>query len=186
VPRHFGRVRPILRHRAVRSLSRDDFASGVLGGRWCDRVLRRLYRSQTISRLVALVAQGFPLQCAPGIFVAAALIIQMVTATFLVSGRMSSVWPSLWERFLFAFIYVALPNSLETHRNPDQCPMASRDPGVFYFGPKAALDRAGDVIALALSGLSGPFCLLLIALSAPKRSQYGLRFKEPLSLRSPV
>ena len=72
---------------------------------------------QTISRLLALSAQGLPLLWAPGLFAAAALIVQIVAATFLVSARMSQVWPSLWGRILFAFIYVALPNSFETHLN---------------------------------------------------------------------
>jgi len=123
---------------------------------------------QTISRLVALVAQGFPLQWAPALFVATALIIQTLTAIFLVSGRMRSVWPSLWGRFLFAFIYVALPNSLETHLNltNEQWHLAILSFFILVARPaESRLGRAGDVIALALSGLSGPFCLLLMPIA---------------------
>jgi hypothetical protein len=123
---------------------------------------------QTISRLIALVAQGFPLLWAPGLFVAAALIIQTVTATFLVSGRMSSVWPSVWERFLFAFIYVALPNSFETHLNLTNAQWHLAILSFFILVARPAenrLGRAGDILALALSGLSGPFCLLLMPIA---------------------
>ena len=123
---------------------------------------------QTLSRLVAVVAQAFPLLWAPGIFVAVALVIQTLTATFLVSGRMSSVWPSLRGRLLFALIYVALPNSFETHLNltNTQWHLAILAFLVLVSRPtESRLGRAGDVMVLALSGLSGPFCILLLPIA---------------------
>jgi hypothetical protein len=119
-------------------------------------------------RLVALLAQPFPLRWAPLLFVVVALIIQTLTATFLVSGRMSPVWPSLWGRFLFAFIYVALPNSWETHLNLTnaQWHLAILAFLVLVSQPaESRLGRAGDLFGLALSGLSGPFCAFLLPLA---------------------
>jgi hypothetical protein len=57
---------------------------------YADRLLRRLALALfpqngyllTISRLLALLAQGFPLQWGPALFTAAALIVQMAVATF--------------------------------------------------------------------------------------------------------
>jgi hypothetical protein len=119
---------------------------------------------QTISRLVALVAQGFPLLWGPGLFVAAALLIQTLTATFLVSARMSTVWLSTERRVLFAFIYLALPNSFETHLNLTnaQWHLAILAFLVLLSRPaESRLGKAWDLAVLALSGLSGPFCLFL-------------------------
>jgi hypothetical protein len=49
---------------------------------------------QTISRLVALLAQFLPLAWAPTLFAVAALLVQTLTAVFIVSARMATVWPS--------------------------------------------------------------------------------------------
>jgi hypothetical protein len=123
---------------------------------------------QTVSRLVALVAQGFPLLWAPGLFVTAAMSMQTLTATFLLSARMSTVWPSLSGRVLLAFIYVALPNSFETHLNLTnaQWHLAILAFLVLVSRPaESRLGRAGDVVVLALSGLSGPFCMFLLPIA---------------------
>ncbi|HYZ41560.1 MAG TPA: hypothetical protein VE687_13185 [Stellaceae bacterium] len=122
----------------------------------------------TSSRLVALVAQGFPLLWAPGLFAIAALLIQSLTATFLVSARMSTVLPSLWGRLLLAFIYVALPNSFETHLNLTNAQWHLAILAFFVLVSRPAetrMGRTGDLVALALSGLSGPFCMFLMPIA---------------------
>jgi hypothetical protein len=123
---------------------------------------------QTISRLVALAAQGFPLRWAPSLFLAAALIIETLTATFLVSTRMSTAWPSTSGRVLFAFIYVALPNSFETYLNltNGQWHLAILAFLVLVSRPaNSRLGRAWDLAVLALSGLSGPYCMFLLPIA---------------------
>jgi len=123
---------------------------------------------QTISRLVALVAQGFPLRWAPALFVAAALLIQMLTATFVVSTRMSTAWPSTGGRVLFAFVYAALPNSFETYLNLTnaQWHFAILAFLVLVSRPaKSRLGTAWDLAVLALSGLTGPFCMFLLPIA---------------------
>jgi hypothetical protein len=122
----------------------------------------------TSSRLVALAAQGLPLLWAPALFAIAALLIQSLTATFLVSARMSTVLPSLWGRLLLAFIYVALPNSFETHLNLTNAQWHLAILAFFVVVSRPAesrVGRAGDLVALALSGLSGPFCMFLMPIA---------------------
>jgi hypothetical protein len=120
---------------------------------------------QTISRLIALLAQPFPLVWAPTLFAVAAVVFQTLTAVFIVSARMSTVWPSTPARFLFAFIYVALPNCFETHANLTnvQWHLSILAFFVLVSAPaESRLGKAGDLVALALSGLSGPFCIFLL------------------------
>ena len=141
----------------------DAYTSG-----WHSLFIPKSGYLQTISRLVALAAQAFPLLWAPGLFVAAALIVQTLTATFVVSTRMSTVWPSTSGRVLFAFIYVALPNSSETYLNLTnaQWHLAILAFLVLVSRPATSrLGRALDLGALALSGLSGPFCLFLLPIA---------------------
>jgi hypothetical protein len=96
------------------------------------------------------------------------LLIQTLTATFLVSARMSTVWPSTRGRFLFAFIYVALPNSFETYLNLTnvQWHLALLAFLVLISRPaERPLSRVSDLAVLALSGLSGPFCMFLLPIA---------------------
>jgi hypothetical protein len=123
---------------------------------------------QTISRLVALLAQLFPLAWAPTPFAVAALIVQTFAAVFIVSARMATVWPSSRGRLLFALIYVALPNSFETHVNLTnaQWHLAIWAFFVLVTPPaESRLGKAGDLVVLALSGVSGPFCIFLLPIT---------------------
>lgn len=119
---------------------------------------------QTVSRLVALAAQPFPLAWAPTIFAAAAISIQVGAATYLVSDRMSAASPSQPARVLFALIYLLLPDSAEVYANLTNVQwhlaffaflVLASTPAQGWRG--AALDAA----VLLLSGLSGPFSLFL-------------------------
>src|SRR5271165_4665345 len=64
---------------------------------------------QVISRLVALLAQPLPLTWIPTAFAAAGLLLQVATAPFLCSSRLSQAWPNAWARLGFALIYIGLP-----------------------------------------------------------------------------
>ena len=66
---------------------------------------------QTISRLVGILVQPFPLTWGPSLFATVALAGQTATLVFLVSSRMEQAWPSQFGRVLFALFYLALPNS---------------------------------------------------------------------------
>ena len=72
---------------------------------------------QTISRLVAVFAQIFPLGYAPLFFNLAAIFVKILVVNFLLSSRLSNLIPSLAGRMLLAFIYLAMPHSHETNAN---------------------------------------------------------------------
>jgi hypothetical protein len=72
---------------------------------------------QTISMLVALLAQPFPLYAAPTIFALAALIVQAAPGAFLMSWRMAEAIPSGWVRFLLAILLVVVPGMTEVYVN---------------------------------------------------------------------
>jgi hypothetical protein len=123
---------------------------------------------QTTSRLVALLAQCFPLTWGPTIFASAALMIQALPPTLLVSRRMSDAWPDPVGRFCFALIYVALPNSMEvlTNLTNAQWHLACLAFLIVVIRPSANLAvAAAELIALAVAGLSGPFAVFLLPIA---------------------
>ena len=124
---------------------------------------------QTLSRLVGWMAQALPLRWAPTVFVAAALAIQALPPAFLVSNRLSGAWPSVPARLGFAVLWVALPNIQEEHANLTnaQWHLAALAFLVLLADPpRGPWGRAFDWGVLALSGLSGPCCLLLLPIAA--------------------
>ncbi len=126
---------------------------------------------QTISRFVAVTAQAFPLSFAPLIFNLAAIFCKILVVNFLLSSRLSRFIPSLAGRALLAFIYLALPHSNETNANLTN---AQWHLALLSFliiiapGSKKTLWKVFDVMMLSISALSGPFCLLLLPISAIK------------------
>ncbi|MBV8592045.1 MAG: hypothetical protein JO212_18650 [Acetobacteraceae bacterium] len=120
---------------------------------------------QFLSRAVGLFAQLFPIAWAPAIFAAAGLLIQALPAAFLVSHRMQGAWPSSWARWLFALGYIGLPNSDEVYANltNGQWHLAVLAFLVLVSDPPTSWRSwAFDVAVLILSGLTGPFCLMLL------------------------
>jgi hypothetical protein len=119
---------------------------------------------QTISRLGGLVAQLVPLLWAPTVMAVIALVVQSMPPLLLLSRRFDIIWPSYWSRLLFAFVYIALPNSFETFGNltNSQWYLAILSfLVVVSVTPRGLAGRITDSLALIISGLSGPFCLML-------------------------
>jgi hypothetical protein len=119
---------------------------------------------QTISRLIAALAQLFPLAAAPLVFNLFAVFSKILVVYFLVSERFSRLVPSLKVRILLAFIYLALPNSYEVNANLSnvQWHLALLSFFILIAEPGEKIFRkAFDVCVLLLSALSGPFCLFL-------------------------
>lgn len=126
---------------------------------------------QTISRLVAVFAQGFPLAFVPLIFNLAAILCKITVVNFLLSSRLSRVVPSVAGRILIAFIYIALPHSNETHANLTnaQWHLALLSFLIVVAGPSdKTLWKILDFSIVSISALSGPFCLLLLPVAAIK------------------
>jgi hypothetical protein len=101
----------------------------------------------------------------PTIFAAVALLTQMLPALFLVCSRMAPVWPNLWARLAFALLYLALPDVQElfgklTNTHWHLALLAFLI--LVSAPPKTWAGVAFDAVFLVLSGLSGPFCLILL------------------------
>ncbi len=124
---------------------------------------------QSICRLVGLAAQPFPLGWAPTIFSLSAVAVQIGAATLLVSSRLDDAWPHRGSRILFAFLYLLLPNSFEVYANLTNAQWHLSLVAFLLLVAKPAATipgRVADLAVLALSGLSGPFCLFLLPVAA--------------------
>ena len=120
---------------------------------------------QTFSRLVAILSQAFPLKFGPAIFLTVAVIIQIVTALFIISPRMSQIVPGRGWRLVLGFLFLAIPHSWEIHTNVTNsqwhlallaCLIIIAEPSVSKVG------RIFDISVCFLAAVSGPFCVLLI------------------------
>ena len=123
----------------------------------------------TLQRLVGLAAQPFPLAWAPTLFAAAALAVQVLPAVFLASSRMAAAWPQAWARLLFAIVLLALPNEIELYVNLTNAQWNLSLLAFLVLTSAPPLTRAAsifDAAALLVSGLSGPFCLLMLPIAA--------------------
>lgn len=119
---------------------------------------------QTISMLVALLAQPFPLYAAPTIFALAALIVQAAPGAFLMSWRMAEAIPSGWVRFLLAILLVVVPGMTEVYVNLTNAQWHLALLALLVLTATVPTSKAGrlfDTAILALSGLSGPFAVFL-------------------------
>jgi len=123
---------------------------------------------QTFPRLAALVGLLLPIGIVPLIFNSIAVVIQVLPAQFLLSSRCSE-WGSAGARALFAFLYLALPNSHEMHANitNTQWRLALLALMILFARPGlSALWNAFDLSILTLSALSGPFIIFLAPIAA--------------------
>jgi hypothetical protein len=119
----------------------------------------------TISRLGTAVAMLFPLRAAPLIFNVLAIGIQILPVWFLNTSRFDALLPDARMRLVLSFLYLGLPNSQETNATLTNALWHSAllAPMIILAGEsRSLLWRAFDLIALTISGLSGPFCLLLL------------------------
>jgi hypothetical protein len=124
---------------------------------------------QTTSRLIAALSQIFPFSIAPLIFNVVAIIIQILPVILIISSRFSPVMPNLNTRMFLSFIYLVLPNSGEIHANLTnaQWHLALLAFMVIVAEPSdRPLWRCFDIGVVLLSGLSGPFSLLLTPIAA--------------------
>ena len=128
---------------------------------------------QTLPRLIALVVEQARLVHAPALFAIAAFIIQLAPPLLLVSTRMAPAWPGN-SRLIFALVWILLPNSAETFVNltNSQWHFAAFAFLILFSTPRLI----SDLSILLLSGLSGPFCIMLfpvatwLAWNKPRRA----------------
>lgn len=119
---------------------------------------------QTFSRLVAALAQAFPLWRGPLVFNLAAILVQLLPALFIISSRFKNLIPSFYARVAIALLYLLIPNSAEISGNLTNsqwflallaCLVILANEGTALFW------NIFDAAVLLLSGLSGPFSILL-------------------------
>lgn len=122
---------------------------------------------QTIPRLVSAVALLVPFRFAPLVMNLTGITIQVLPVNFLLSARCRN-WAPLFPRALMALLYLALPNSSELD--------AAINEGQWHLGllaclvilaspPTTWLWRTFDLAAILLSGLSGPFGVVLLPIA---------------------
>lgn len=119
---------------------------------------------QTLPRLAAAIALLVPLRFAPLVMNLIGITFQVLPVTVLLSSRCAK-WAPLSVRGFMAVLYIALPNSMELNVTVEEgqwhlallaCMLVlSEVPRGFWW-------RIFDVCILALSGVSGPFCLMLL------------------------
>ena len=120
---------------------------------------------QTLSRLVAAVAQLFPLAYAPVVFNAAGFIIKILIVNLLVSRRFSKTVPNLGFCFLLGLFSLALPHSSEAHINLTnaQWHLAILSFLIIISSPGDKLSwKILDVVITTIAALTGPFCVFLL------------------------
>lgn len=118
---------------------------------------------QTFPRLVADLALLVPLRRLPLLFVLVAVVVQVLPAGLVVSQRFATLVPSLPVRLLLALMYLLIPNSAEVNSNLTN---AQWHLALLAFMVLVADDggrwwRPFDVVVVVLSGLTGPFVILL-------------------------
>jgi len=119
---------------------------------------------QTFPRIAGFVSQAVDVASAPLAVAVLALLVQMVAPVFLLSDRFAWAVPGRVQRLVLAAVLLAAPNVMEVHVNVtnSHVHLAFLAFLVLLAEPRASRGwRTFDVAVLLLSGLSGPFCLLL-------------------------
>lgn len=126
---------------------------------------------QTISRLTAIFSQIFPLAYAPLIFNIVAITTKVLIVQFILSKRMVNSLPTLWMRIVIAFLYLGIPHSYEVHANVTnmQWHLALLSCLIIIAVPATTkIWKVFDFTVIAISALSGPFCLFLLPIAFTK------------------
>jgi hypothetical protein len=126
--------------------------------------------------LAAAVAQPFPLRAAPLVMNLLAIGVQVLPVGLLLGARARTISTDLRVRVLLAGLYVAIPGAGEIDANAvnAQWHLAVAAALVLMLAPPARrAGRLADGAILTLSGLTGPFCLILAPLALAQRRWRG-------------
>ena len=121
----------------------------------------------TFPRLIAAACLLIPIRLAPLLMNVTGLVVQILPVTVLLSAR-GAPWGSLLIRFVYAALYLALPNSWEVNVNLtcSQFHLTFLTLLVLLSRPpKSAPWKVFDVLATFLTGMTGPFAILLLPIS---------------------
>lgn len=120
---------------------------------------------QTISRIIGLLTQLFPLTYGPLVFNIIAVFIKVLPLLFLFSKRFSKIVPSIWSKILLSVLYISLPNTQEVFANVTNAQWFLVLLAFMILvadHPATKSWKVFDTFFLVLSGLSGPFVLFLV------------------------
>ena len=124
---------------------------------------------QLFPRIAGWLSQAVPLARAPLLMAILALGVQAIAPVFLLTDRFAEAVPSRALRWVLAILVIAAPNLMEVHANVTngQVHLAFLAFLILVAEPvESRAWRAFDAFFLVLSGLSGPFCLLLLPVAA--------------------
>ncbi len=120
---------------------------------------------QIYPRLIASLSQLIPMILAPVVFNTVAVATRSAASVFLLTGRFRDVVPNIWARGALAVFVLATPSAWELHATLTNAHFALSLVATLIL-LAATPDvrpawRIFDLTMVILSGLSGPFCLLL-------------------------
>lgn len=147
---------------------RNWYADAYNVGPWVSLFTTEAGYFQSLSRIVASIAQIFPLGQAPLVFNLTAVLIQAGVAAFIVSDRCKTFIGSRFARCVLALLYIVLPNAWEVHGNltNSQWHLALLVCLIVVTAePVSKGARFVDLALTAISAVSGPFCVLLFPIS---------------------
>jgi hypothetical protein len=132
---------------------------------------------QTFPRLEAALAVHFPLVYGPLLAAGVALLADVLPGMVFLSSRFDQVLPSRPMRLVLATISIIMPSTFELNGN-----LANVQWHLVLLSfllligrpPRTLVGHIADLVALAVGGLSGPFCLFL----APIAGWMWLRARE--------
>ncbi|HEY6989186.1 MAG TPA: hypothetical protein VH369_12415, partial [Bryobacteraceae bacterium] len=119
---------------------------------------------QTLPRLAASIALLVPLQFAPLVMNLIGIVIHVLPVTVLLSSRCVN-WAPLSTRALMAAAYIALPNTAELNSSITNSQWHLALLASMLVLASVTADpkwRIFDIASILLSGLTGPFCILLL------------------------
>ena len=143
------------------------FAQAYNDGWWSSLFRTSAGYFQTLPRVVSAFALFAPLPDAPLLFNLVALAVQAIPVNLLLSAR-SLEWGNFQTRCGLVLVYLALPNCPEICANitNSQWALAVAAFLVLVAAPPTNwLERAIDSLILLFCGLTGPFCIFLLAIT---------------------
>ncbi len=114
---------------------------------------------QTISRIVALISQLFPIYFAPAIFAISALMIQVAPIAILLSKRFEII--NKYARIFACLIYVVAPNSFEQNVNLTNAQWHMSLVLFMLIATDGYRNSIIEYVTIIISALSGPFSVLM-------------------------
>ncbi len=117
-----------------------------------------------LQRAAASASLALPLVAVPTFFNLVALLLEIAGICYLLSPRMAAAIPNLAIRLALAALVIALPNAYDTSGNLTNAQWHLALIAflvVFASPPRRLMGWLADGIVLVLSGLTGPYCILL-------------------------